>query len=69
VREQLQEVFGSSNFLFETMSVSAEIIELEKDGRIVVTNGDAVFGIFGNGAVFMNGNSTSFENKAPRQVR
>lgn len=69
VREQLQEVFGSPNFLFETMSVSAEIIELEKDGNTVVTNGDAVFGIFGNGAVFMNGNSTSLENKPPRQVR
>lgn len=66
VREQLEEVFGSPNFLFETMSVAAEVIELEKDGKVVVTSGDAVFGILGNGAVFMNGNSTSFENKTPQ---
>jgi len=66
VQEQFQEIFGSPNFLFETMSVAAEVIELEKNGRVVVTSGDAVFGIFGNGSVFMNGNSSSSEAKQPR---
>ena len=64
LRGQLDEIFGSPKFLFETRSIAAQTIELELSGAKSVTDGNAVLGIGRDGSVTITGQSNTVEHKS-----
>jgi hypothetical protein len=59
VQDQFQNIFGSPNFLFETMSVAAQNIEFERDEFFSAFNGNAVFRISKDGSLSVTSESSS----------
>lgn len=63
VREQFTEMFRSENFLFQSRSVSADTIEMERKEFDTVASDGAVFTIANNGALEITAGSFITEHK------